>query len=312
VLSYTVIWEDADDSVLTFQVATDQAPFQMAVQGFRRSLYLGIAGVTVVFLIAQLVAIRWGLRPLRVMAGEVRELEEGVRQRLSSGYPKELTGLAANLDRFVAHEERSRTRYRNALDDLAHTLKTPLAVIRNALTEDGASQRDLVADQLARMESAVTHQLSRAVTGPVVVASRVDLVALIERLLRALEKAYAERNLDVEHALPARLQARGDERDFLEILGNVLENAFKYTRSRVRVSAESAGGRCRVIVEDDGLGIDEELRVEVLNRGTRADRLQQGQGIGLAVVAELIGAYQGSLTIGASELGGARIEVGFG
>jgi two-component system sensor histidine kinase PhoQ len=308
VLSYSVIWEDADESLLTFQVATDQAPFRMAVQGFRRSLYLGIGGVTLVFIIAQMLAIRWGLRPLRSMQEEVRQLEAGARQRLSAGYPRELTGLASNLDRFVAHEERSRTRYRNALDDLAHSLKTPLAVIRNALREQPGSAGELVDEQLQRMESAVTHQLSRAVTGPVVVGGQVDLTDVIERILRALKKAYLDRDVSVESALPEALVVRGDERDYLEIFGNLLENAFKYTHHEVRISAV-LDQRVHVVVEDDGPGISEVLREEVRNRGTRADRVQQGQGIGLAVVAELVGAYQGTLEIGASGLGGARIEV---
>ena len=308
-LTYAVIWEDAQESVLVFQVATDQAPFRSVISGFRQNLYVGLGAVTLLVMIVQILAIRWGLTPLRVMAGEVKDLEEGRREQLSADYPKELRGLAGNLDRFVEHEHRSRTRYRNALDDLAHSLKTPLAVIRNALREQVNGDPGLLQEQLDRMESTVTHQLSRAsVSGPVVVSKAVNLHTVLTRLTRALQTAYLERGIQLEMRVPVDLQARGDEGDFMEIFGNVLENAFKYTSKRVRVSG-CAGDHVTVCVEDDGPGIGPEIRRQVLNRGTRADQVQPGQGIGLAVVAELVTLYHGALDIDTSELGGAAIEL---
>lgn len=306
-LAYAVIWEDPEETVLTFHVAADWTPFRATIQAFRRNLYVGVAAVTALFVLAQILAVRWGLRPLRTMAQEVREMEEGRRQRLSEAYPVELEGLAENLDRFVAHEERSRSRYRKAMEDLAHSLKTPLAVIRNALERVPEDPRTLLAEQLDRMQSTVTHQLSRAsVSGPVIVGRPVDVAAQVERLLRALATAYRERNVRVSTDLPDPCQVRGDERDIMEMLGNVLENAFKYTRTRVRVSATVDGG-LTVVVEDDGPGIPAAVRRAVLDRGTRADEVQQGQGIGLSVVAELLALYHGALHIEESDLGGARV-----
>lgn len=308
-LSYTVIWEDPFELLLTFHVAADWTPFRAQVVSFRRNLYVGVGGVTALFVVAQILAVRWGLRPLRTMAQEVREMEEGRRRRLSDSYPSELIGLAENLDRFVAHEERSRSRYRQAMEDLAHSLKTPLAVIRNALERVPDDTRALLAEQLDRMQSTVTHQLSRAsVTGPVIVGRPVDVGLLVERLLRALSIAYRERNIQVEVVLPERCCVRGDERDLMEILGNLLENAFKYTSSRVRISGAIDGG-LTIRVEDDGPGIPPEARSAVLNRGTRADEVQPGQGIGLSVVAELVGLYNGRLEIHDSPWGGARLEL---
>jgi two-component system sensor histidine kinase PhoQ len=308
VLNYAVIWED--DSVLQFAVATDQRPFLASIAAFRRNLYVGLGAVTLLFVLAQALAVRWGLRPLRTMTGEVRELEEGRRERLSDRYPVELEGLAENLDRFIAHEQRSRSRYRKAMEDLAHSLKTPLAVMRNELSgrsSDGGNA--LVREQLDRMESTVTHQLGRAsVSGPVVVGRSVNVGELVNRLLRALDTAYRDRGIQVEKELPAGLAVRGDERDLLELLGNVLENAFKYTRTRVRVSGHQAGNVV-VTIEDDGPGIEASKRAEVLNRGTRADVIQPGQGIGLAMVSELVAAYDGRLAIGESRWGGALIRL---
>jgi len=310
-LSYAVIWGNAEDAVLTFTVATDQQPFLAEIQGFRRNLYVGLGTVTVFFILAQWLAVRFGLRPLRTMASEVRALEEGARESLSADYPKELEGLAENLDRFVAHEQRSRTRYRRAMEDLAHSLKTPLAVIRNALSEGAAAQQDLVFEQLDRMETTVTHQLSRAaVSGPVIVGRSVNVCELVQRLLRALDKAYAGRGISTENLLPPDLNVRLDERDLMEMLGNLLENAFKYTRSKIIVRAVSAEP-LNIEIADDGPGIELQLRSQVLNRGTRADVLQPGQGIGLAMVQDLIAAYEGQLEIGDSELGGASIRLIF-
>lgn len=311
-LSYMVIWEDAEPEQVVFSAVTDQLPFRSAINQFRRSLGLGLGGATLVFIIAQLLALRWGLWPLRQMAGEVSELEAGQRDALSQAYPRELQGLAENLDRFVAHEQRSRTRYRNALDDLAHSLKTPLAVVRNSLLED-RPDKSLLTEQLERMENTVMHQLSRAsAQGPVVVGRAVDIAQLTRRLVRALRTAYVERGADVQLQCAEAVTARGDEDDFMEILGNLLENAFKYCDGKVRIAVhtvdDEAGG-VEVVVEDDGPGIPEVLREEVLRRGHRLDEIEDGQGIGLAVVADLVKLYGGDLEIGSSALGGASITV---
>ena len=308
-LSYMVIWEGVESEEVVFTATTDQHPFRAAIAEFRRSLGLGLGAATAFFIIAQLLALRWGLLPLRRMAGEVSELESGQREHLSDGYPRELEGLAGNLDRFVLHEQRSRTRYRNALEDLAHSLKTPLAVVRNSLL-DPTPNSALLSEQLDRMETTVTHQLTRAsASGPVVVGKAVALATVVERLVRALTTAYAERQIDIRLQLDEQAHARGDERDFMEILGNLIENAFKYTRSTVRITLRGDQGAVVVCIEDDGGGIPPSLREEVLNRGKRLDEIEAGHGIGLAVVAELVGLYDGELDIGGSELGGAAITL---
>ena len=159
------------------------------------------------------------------------------------------------------------------------------------------------------MEGVVTHQLSRAtVAGPVVVSRPVDIARLAERLIRALKTAYSDRELAVEVRLPPALSVRGDERDLMDIFGNLLENAFKYTHSKVRISGKS-GAMAVMRIEDDGPGVDAAIRDDILNRGARGDQVQPGQGIGLSVVSELIQLYGGAFRIGASPLGGASIEV---
>ena len=308
VLSRTVIWEDVDNEQVVFSVATDQMPFLTSIAQFRRSLWFGLGAATTFFIITQLLALRWGLLPLRAMAQEVQELQDGERESLSEAYPQELTGLAVNLDQFVEHEKRSRSRYRNAMEDLAHSLKTPLAVAKNALLEHQVP-RMLLDEQIERMETTVTHQLSRAsLAGPVVMGKSVALDEVVQRLLRALQTAYTERGICVTTDLETGATAMGDERDFMEMLGNLLENAFKYTQSQVQVSV-ARGNSVLITIEDDGGGIPESLRAEVLSRGARLDEIESGQGIGLAVVSDLVQLYKGNLAIDDSEMGGAKISV---
>jgi two-component system sensor histidine kinase PhoQ len=142
----------------------------------------------------------------------------------------------------------------------------------------------------------------------VVVGRIVNAANMVERLVRALRTAYSERGIEVVQQLPEDLNLRGDERDLMEMLGNLLENAFKYTTSQVKITGEHGRATC-ICIEDDGPGIEPELRQQVLNRGTRADQVQSGQGIGLSVVAELVALYRGDLQIGESPLGGARIRL---
>lgn len=315
-LSYAVIWEDRGGEVeLLFRAALDARGFDIQVREFRQNLWFGLLGVAGLLMLVQIVAVRVGLRPVRVMADEVAELEAGKRTALSGDYPHELTGLANNLDRFIEHETASRGRHRNALDDLAHSLKTPLAVIRNALREDSALDRGLLNDQLDRMETTVAHQLTRAVSsGPVVVGHLVAVRRVVERLSKALRTAYRDKGLKVDIAGSQELNFRGDERDLMEMLGNLLENAFKYTRSRVQISVSAHSGSTGesgvlIQLDDDGPGIPAEQQQQVLARGGRGDTALQGQGIGLSVVVELVSLYGGELTLGASALGGARVRV---
>ena len=285
-LAYTVIWEALGSTEATFWVLTDQTSYQRRIAAFRRSMAIGLAAAALAFVCIQLAALRWGLRPLRRMARRIRLLEAGSRQDIGDDYPPELGGLAGNLNRFITCEHDNRERYRRAMDDLAHSLKTPLAVLRNGLREAPARDAHLLREQLERMESTVASQLSRAAAART--ALPLDAVAVMPvalRIARALERAYADKGMTVD-AEESALAARVDGRDLMEMLGNLIENAFKYGRSRVRLSARAAAaGRVQVRIEDDGDGIDPVMRELVLQRGARADSATAGHGIGLAASA---------------------------
>ena len=309
VLAYTVIWEELDDAELTFWVLTDRAPFRRQIAEFRRNTTVGMLSAAIVFVVIQLAAVRWGLAPVRRMATRLRSLEAGRRGDIGEDYPRELSGLARNLNRFIAYEKANRDRYRRAMDDLAHSLKTPLAVMKNAMREINGSSASVMNDQVERMETTVTHQLSRAAAVRTVMpAKAVPVSPVAARIGHALERAYAEKAVELE-LVDAALAVRVDERDLLEMLGNVIENAFKYTKRRVRISVRGAGDAVAVLIEDDGDGIAPGDRRRVLRRGARADTESAGQGIGLAVALELAEVYQGTLELGDSELGGALVRL---
>ena len=305
--AYTVVWEDAEDAELTFWVWADQTPVRADIARFRRNLGLGLVGATMLLVVAQMAALRWGLRPVRMMTSRIGALQAGERGDIGEDYPRELSGLARTLNRFVERERDNRERYRRAMGDLAHSLKTPITVLNNASATLAPADERLFREQLERMENTVAHQLSRATAlRPVVPRETVEVGPLVERLRNTLDKAYADKGVTVRTSGTARV--RGDERDLLEMLGNLLENAYKYCRSDVRVAVRDGDGAC-VIVEDDGPGVPVDARGRVLERGARGDSAHSGQGIGLAVVVELPAAYAGRLSISDSDLGGARVTL---
>lgn len=320
VFAYTVVWE-ALGSELTFWVLADQAPYRLQVVAFRRSAAIGLAAVGIVFLGIQLAALRWGLRPVRAMAERVQGLEAGTRSDIGADYPSELAGLARNLNHFIAFEAASRDRYRRAMEDLAHSLKTPLSVLKNAVGAapgDGAGSGPLLREQLERMEVTVAHQLARAAAARgAAPTERVAVLPVAARIVRALRQAYAEKGVTVA-LLPSEdcdLAVRVDEHDVMEMLGNLIENGFKYTRRHIRISARVAASRraLRIAVEDDGAGVPLAQRRAILQRGARGgagadggESSVPGHGVGLAVVADLAAGYGGSLRIDDSAaLGGA-------
>ena len=313
VYAYTVVWEALNDMELTFWILADQLPYLRQLSAFRQDIVIWLSVAAAVFVAIQFAALRWGLAPVRRMAERIRGLESGTRRNIGDDYPRELSGLAGNLNRFIAHERANRDRYRRAMDDLAHSLKTPLAVLKNAVQHDVGDAPNgnacILGEQIERMESTVGHQLSRAAAVPAALPMvRVAVMATVERIVRAVERVYPDKPVTTD-LLASALSVRVDERDLMEMLGNLIENAFKYTRSRVRVSVRPVTSSVEVWVEDDGDGIAPAKRTAVLERGTRADSKNPGQGIGLAVVVEIAAAYEGSLAIDASDLGGARLRL---
>ena len=299
---------------LTFSVAVSLSPYEQQLWRFRQELIGWFIGLMLALLVTLAALLRWVLAPLRRMEREIHEVEEGRSETLGSGYPRELSGVASNLNALLVGERKRVARYRDTLGNLAHSLKTPLAVMRSSLP--GAGAADTVSGEIDRMSGIIEHQLKRAAAsgGALLGQAPVEVAQVAGELRATLLRVYADKDLVIELITAPGAQFIGDRGDLTELLGNLLDNACKWCRGRVRLTATvdaSAGPRERLnlVVEDDGPGISTEDRARVLKRGVRADEHVPGHGLGLAMVHDTVDLYGGRLAIDASPLGGARIEV---
>ncbi|HHH13563.1 MAG TPA: HAMP domain-containing protein [Thiolapillus brandeum] len=314
VLSHGIEWEDDAGKPwpFTIVVAEARAGFDRSLARFRATLWRWLGGLAAGLLLIQLLVLRWGLAPLRRLEKDLEKVRAGERSHLEEAQPAELRPLAVALNRLLDHGRASLARYRNSLDDLAHNLKTPLAYLRS-LAEDEATGcnelRRATREQVDRMEATVRQQLDRAAaSGRSVLAGPVAVAPPARRLLAALERVYRDKGMAVEKDLDPAASFAGDEGDLMELLGNLLDNAFKYGRDQVRLSARCDSGLV-LLVEDDGPGIPEPLRSRLPRRGRRLDQGSPGQGLGLAASGELVALYEGELTLGKSPLGGLQVKV---
>lgn len=314
-VSYAVHWAPAQggERRFVFQAAEERQPFEEEIARFRASLWAWLAGAAVVLLGVQGLVLRWSLTPLRRVAREIADIESGKVSALAGSYPRELKPLTENLNLLVQNSASQLQRYRNALGDLAHSLKTPLAVLRNEIEElpgDSRARRSL-SDQVQRMDLTVQYQLQRAAaSGRTALTPSIGVGPVAERIRSSLLKVYSDKRLDFEISLDPALVFRGDEGDLTELLGNLLDNACKWASRRVRLSGAKGRENLSLVIEDDGPGLSASALAELRERGVRGDPAVPGQGIGLAIVNELVsGVYGGSMAVDRSDLGGARIRI---
>ena len=309
----------ADEVPYTVYVLEDRRSLEGEMAVFRRALWLYMGAVGGVLLLLLVVILRWSLDPLRQMTRELTRVRSGATERMREHYPRELAPLAESINAFIESERRNLERQRNILADLAHSLKTPLAVLR-ARMDSGAGDAELrqeLDEQLQRMNDLVGYQLRRAAAaGHTLFAAPIEIQPTAEDIVRGLEKVYAAKGVLCEFELDAEARFHGERGDLQELLGNLLENAFKWARSRVLLTTHSGPTATNrrpgltITVEDDGPGIPQEKIALVLQRGVRGDERVQGHGIGLAIVQDIVRSYRGELHVGvSSEYGGAKFEV---
>lgn len=316
---FSVIWEveGKGEHEFVFSVAESKEQFFSQLNNFRRKMFYWFFLALGLFLGMQALILSWGLLPLRKIAADVREVERGNADRLAGTYPDELQGLAENLNGLINSEKARRERYKNSLGDLAHSLKTPLAILQNlSLGNLVGEVQATMQEQVSRMREIVELQLQRALaSGGSRVGKKIPLQEVAEKLIRSLIKVYQEKTVKVSVEIDPLCFFYGDQGDLMECMGNLLDNAFKWTGSMVRIRGDVAnpatGSGLVICIEDDGPGIPAALVKEVLRRGVRADSQVAGHGIGLNMVKNLMDAYEGTLQIDRSSLGGARVQLEF-
>ncbi|HTA65062.1 MAG TPA: sensor histidine kinase [Xanthomonadaceae bacterium] len=322
--AYSVIWEDGSgknkrEIPFVFNVFENTVDLDQQISVFRWALWRYLGAAAVLLLAVQIIAVRWSLQPLRRVQRELQRVQRGMAEGLSGSHPRELAPLAESINAFIVSERENLDRYRNTLSDLAHSLKTPLAVLRTSLDNDTQvdALREDVRIQVQRMNEIVSYQLSRgASSGHQLFAAPLEIEARAEGIVTSLEKVYVGKRVLCEFDLDGKARFHGDQGDLMELLGNLLENAFKWARSRVLLSVRSEPGPANrrpgllLTVEDDGPGIPPEQVERLLQRGVRGDERVQGHGIGLSIVQNIVRAYHGELIVDASrELEGARFTV---
>ncbi|MGB3620493.1 hypothetical protein FT643_01720 [Ketobacter sp. MCCC 1A13808] len=312
-LSFTVLWEhQGKDLPFTFVVWESDQPYVAQIQSFEATLWAWLGGLEIVSIALVFFLLNIGFRPFRKLARELSEVENGARQQLVKIYPVEVMPVVRNLNRLIEHERQVRERYKHSLGDLAHSLKTPLAVlkgVRQSINQDEESDKVFL-QQIERMDEIVNYQLRRAISAvPNRSAQGAVLLSVYHKMATVLGKVYAEKAIEFEQDIRPGLRLPWDEADSLEVLGNLMDNACKFGASRVKVRGWIANGALWITVDDDGPGIAKADRNLVLRRGARKDEQVAGQGIGLAIVTDIVENSEGDLSIEASEAGGARFLI---
>ena len=281
----------------TIRVSESMQEFLDRNAAFQRNLWLWLLIPAGLLLLTQLVVLAWVTRPLKALAEEVRGIEQGRDDHIDGRYPSELHPLQRALNTLLRQERGRRERYRQALDDLAHSLKTPLAVIRNLVHEKQTEADREVSEQAVRMQEIISRQLRRA-TGQsqALLAAPVGMREPLEAVIRSLQKVYVDKGLEFRVEMEGDPEVRIDHADLYEILGNLLDNACKWATGKVAVTGRQMDGFIEIRIRDDGPGFPEEA-ARLLERGLRADSRQEGQGLGLAVVNEIVNSAGGHIEI---------------
>ncbi|GIU28961.1 ATP-binding protein [Shewanella schlegeliana] len=293
---------------VTVYIIKDQSDYLLQVNEFNQQLWRWLLILMAALLTIQILWLWWTLKPLTRLQSELAAIENGKADQLEGNYPTELSAVAKQLNTLLNTEQNQRKRYRNALADLAHSLKTPLAVIQ--------SQKDLSPqsfEQVSQINRIIGHQLKRAQSAAGSAWHLgVEVVDVSDKLVRNLPKIYCQPPIAITEDVDRSAIFKGDASDLTEILGNLLDNACKAAVSKVLLTVKSVDSYLVISIEDDGKGIDEALHAQIFERGIRADSYQQGHGIGLAIVRDLVDSYQGQLIVSRSTaLDGAKFELRF-
>ncbi|WP_372877271.1 ATP-binding protein [Spongiibacter marinus] len=307
---YRALWEteENEDLAIVFSLYSEKTNLIREQRQFRRQMAIWMTIVAFLSVLLISVIQYWGLKPLRRLAKELRLLEKGQAERLGDNYPSELAAITSNLNQLIEKERRQRERYRNTLGDLAHSLKTPLAVLKSGQLDD--SQRN---EQIERMDNIVRYQLRRAVSsGRQQLHTKTQIKPLVDRLIHTLQKVYHTKSFTAEVALNDQTTAPVDEQDLMELLGNLLDNACKACHARVCVYAKlMVNGAVALFIENDGKGLEQEDIDSMMIRGKRGDQYGDGQGLGLAIVRDIADSCGIELRFAAREQGGSVVTLLF-
>ena len=297
----------------SYVVAGDAAEIERDIAEFRTMLIAALAVLGAGLVVATLFQVRFGLLPLRAIRQDLALIRSGKAEQLEGKLPDEIRPLQQELNALIQSNREIVNRARTHVGNLAHALKTPLSVIANeARGRDGPLAAKVV-EQAEIMRTQITHHLDRArvAARTSTIGDITDVESVLQALKRALDRIYEERALELSVSASPGLKFQGEKQDFEEMVGNLLDNACKWARSRVSIGADRADGAesFEVLVDDDGPGLTQHERERAVKRGQRLDETKPGSGLGLSIVADLAELYRGQLALEPSPQGGLRARL---
>lgn len=307
-----------DEGVVTAMVAVDASELKELTAAFRRSVRITLAGFAIGLVLAITFQIRWLLRPLDRMRQGLADLRSGKQTRLEGPFPTEISPVAKELNALLESNQKVIERARTQVGNLAHALKTPLSVVINEGRSGSGAEAGKVAEQGELMRRQIDHYLDRAriAAQSSVIGTFTDVAPAVERILRVMTRLQGDGRLKFNSQVDDGLRFRGEQQDLEEILGNLVDNACKWARGEVSVTAarvepdaHGQGMYFTIVIEDDGPGLNAEERRHVTTRGHRLDETKPGSGLGLSIVTDLVDLYQGTLNLAEAPTGGLRAEV---
>lgn len=307
-LSYGYEWLNNTDSVSRYAISVrdSASPLLAQQQEFSRTLWRSLIMIGVALLLMMFLLLWWGLAPLKKIRTELSHIKQGQAEELSNQFPKEILPLTSSINRFISHERKQIARFRNSLADLAHSLKTPLAVIK---ADPDLNDQPQVIAQVDQLDKIIHHQLSRAAaSGRRLLAEPIEVKPVADKVIAALQKVYADKSIEYHNHLTNDFRIAINSDDLTEVLGILLDNSSKYGASQITLSNHGAN---QMMIDDNGPGLVAEEFEKLIQRGIRGDTLESGSGIGLAIALDIIEANSGSLKRVNKQCSGLELALSF-
>ena len=306
-----------DSGIYLVQVAAATEEVEAQIWRFYVELTVTFGVLAVALAGAAAMQVRFGLRPLRALQDEVSAIRQGERDRIEGRFSEDLAPLAGELNLLIASNREILERARTQVGNLAHGLKTPLSVLLNDARMERSALAEKVEEQARIMTDQVTWHLdrARAAARTNVIGAVTEVEPVVAALIRTFEKIHADRGLAFMAQVEPGLKFRGERQDFEELIGNLLDNAGKWARSRVEIRVfpqaglEAGRPAFGAVIDDDGPGLRPELRAQALARGRRLDETKPGSGLGLSIVTDLVALHGGEVRLEDSPLGGLRVRL---
>lgn len=306
---YVTLPESRD--VFQFAIAADSSEVKRQVSLFDKTLFGALVALAIGLVVAILIQVHYGLRPMRVLQTQVAAIRSGRSSRLSGKFPREVTTLVNELNALLDYNAAAVERARTRVGDLAHALKTPLTVISAELQSPTGPSIEVMRQEIAKVHRQIEHQLARAeaAASAKALGVRTPVMPVLEAIKRSLQRLHAERPVAISVSGDAAAAFRGQREDLEEVAGNLIENAYKWARREVRADVAVAGERIVLTIDDDGPGLAPDQRTAALVRGARLDESAPGSGLGLAIVRDIVDAYGGRFSLDTAPAGGLRAIV---